>query len=608
MRGHTLTVLAREQEKPADTVRSLRRLLGYATEYRRGLLIAFVFVIVAASMTAAGPYLIGRAIDSAITQGDPRELSNIMLLLLASYLTLYAANYAQFRLVGGVAQQILARVRAQIFEAVQRLDKEFFDRHEAGDLMSRLVNDVQALDRLFSQGLVQSLGSLFGLLGIVIAMLLLEWRLALASFVVIPAMFLATGLFGRLARRAFRRTRRAIGDVSANIQEDISSVRVAQAFNRTRLNAEVFRAKNAENRDANIGAVGVTSAFLPVVDIIGTAGLAIVAVYGGWLALRQPPLVTVGVVVAFLAYVQQFFRPIQMLSSFYAQAQSALAASERVFELLDQEPKVVDAPDAADLEEMAPGGLVRGEVVFEDVSFSYQPGVEVLQGVNFTAEPGRTVAIVGLTGAGKTTIANLLLRFYDVTSGRVSVDGVDVRRVRQASLRAHMGLVLQEPFLFTGTIADNIRYGDLSATDEDVRRVAEMVGAHAFITALPDGYDHMLGERGGGLSQGQRQLLSIARALVRDPRILVLDEATSSVDTRTEAQIQQALQVLFTERTTVVIAHRLSTIRRADRILVMSGGRIVEEGTHEELSARGEVYAGLYARQSLVEATAEEAG
>jgi len=608
VRGHTLTVLAREQEKPADTVRSLRRLLGYATEYRRGLLIAFVFVIVAASMTAAGPYLIGRAIDSAITQGDPRELSNIMLLLLASYLTLYAANYAQFRLVGGVAQQILARVRAQIFEAVQRLDKEFFDRHEAGDLMSRLVNDVQALDRLFSQGLVQSLGSLFGLLGIVIAMLLLEWRLALASFVVIPAMFLATGLFGRLARRAFRRTRRAIGDVSANIQEDISSVRVAQAFNRTRLNAEVFRAKNAENRDANIGAVGVTSAFLPVVDIIGTAGLAIVAVYGGWLALRQPPLVTVGVVVAFLAYVQQFFRPIQMLSSFYAQAQSALAASERVFELLDQEPKVVDAPDAADLEEMAPGGLVRGEVVFEDVSFSYQPGVEVLQGVNFTAEPGRTVAIVGLTGAGKTTIANLLLRFYDVTSGRVSVDGVDVRRVRQASLRAHMGLVLQEPFLFTGTIADNIRYGDLSATDEDVRRVAEMVGAHAFITALPDGYDHMLGERGGGLSQGQRQLLSIARALVRDPRILVLDEATSSVDTRTEAQIQQALQVLFTERTTVVIAHRLSTIRRADRILVMSGGRIVEEGTHEELSARGEVYAGLYARQSLVEATAEEAG
>jgi ATP-binding cassette, subfamily B, multidrug efflux pump len=430
---------------------------------------------------------------------------------------------------------------------------------------------------------------------------------------VVPLMFLATAIFARLARRAFRRTREAIGDVSANIQEDISGVRVAQSFNRTQANTERFRRTNAENRDANVGAVGVTSAFTPVLDIIGTLATAIVALLGGWLALRTPPAITVGVVVAFLTYVQQFFRPIQTLSSFYAQAQSALAASERVFELVDEPSTVLDAPGAPSIDDAmartagllpAAGAAVRGvagRVTFEDVRFSYLPGRPVLRGISFDEAPGRTIAVVGPTGAGKSTLINLLLRFYDVDSGSVRVDGIDVRHVTQASLRRHIGLVPQEPFLFSGTIGDNIRYGDTQATQEQIEAAARLVEAHEFIEAFPDGYDHPVGERGGGLSQGQKQLVSFARAVVRSPRILVLDEATASVDTRTEALIQAALARVVAGRTTLVVAHRLSTVRRADQILVLEDGLITERGTHEGLLAAGGSYAGLYQRQFLVQ-------
>lgn len=606
MRGGALESIARERQAAAAPRRVLRRLWAEIADFWPQYVMIGVVVVVGALAMAAGPYLIGRAIDQAISLGDRGALARIMLLLLGVYVVGLGANVLQFRLIGRIGQVVLARFRSQIFVSVQRLDKRFFDRHDAGDLMSRLVNDVEALNTLFSQGIAQTLGSVVGLVGIVVAMLVLEWRLALASFAVIPVMLVATGLFARLARRAFRRTREAIGDVSSDIQEDLGGVKVAQAFNRTDLNTERFRARNAANRDANIGAVGITSAFTPVMDVLGTVATGIVALYGGWLALSEPPQVTVGVVVAFLTYVQQFFRPIQALSAFFTQAQSALAAAERIFDLVERQPEVSDPAGAPDLAAAA-GGRVTGAVSFRGVSFSYDAGRPVLRDASFEALPGRTVAIVGPTGAGKTTIINLLLRFYDVDDGAVLVDGVDVRSVTQASLRAELGLVPQEPFLFSGSIAANIRYGRMDATQEEVEAAARLAGAHDFIVSLDNGYEHEVGERGGGLSQGQRQLVAFARAVVRAPRILVLDEATASVDSRTEALIQHALERLMEDRTTIVIAHRLSTVQRADMILVIDDGRVVERGTHQELLSVGGRYAELHASQFLAPTPTEGA-
>ena len=575
--------------KADDTWGTLKRLGSYLSPYWRRLIVVLVLTLISAATQAVGPFLIGVAIDQFISKGDAAGLTRVMAILLVSYVVGWAARVAQGYLMGYVAQRTLTGIRGTIFQAVQRQSLRFFDKHEAGDLMSRLVNDVEAINVVLGQGLAQTVGSLFGLVGIVIAMLLLNVPLALASFLVLPPMFLATSFFSGRARRAFRKTRQTIGDVSANLQEDIAGIRVAQAYNRTDVNRQRFAERNRANRDANVGATAVTSAFFPAMDVLGAIAIAIVAGFGGYMAISGQ--VTVGLVVAFLAYVQQFFWPIQQVAQLYTQAQSSIAAGERIFSLLDAPVDLVDRPSAGALR---PSG---GRVEFRDVSFGYDPANIVLEDVSFATEPGQTVALVGPTGAGKTTIVNLIARFYDVTRGEVLVDGKDVRDVTMASLRSQMGMVPQNSFLFAASIGDNIRYGRLTATDAEIEAAARAVNAHDFIVRLPEAYATRLGERGGTLSQGQRQLIAFARAILADPSILILDEATASVDTRTEALIQEALKALLKGRTSFVIAHRLSTIRGADQVLVIDQGRIVESGRHRELLDRGGLYAELYSRQ-----------
>jgi ATP-binding cassette, subfamily B, multidrug efflux pump len=577
------------QERAENRSSTARRLLGELRPYGRQLILALVLIVLGALSQAGGPWLIGRAIDQDILNGDPSGLVRTMLLLLGVYVIGTLASRGQIRQVGSIGQRILASLRERIFERLLRLPLGYFDRRPVGDLMSRVTNDVDTLNQLLSQGLTQLLGSFFSLIGIVVAMLILDWRLALVCFTIIPAMLLTNVYFARRARRAFRITRETVGSVTAGLQEEIVGVREAQAFNRTETNIERFRERNAANRAANVEAVAITSAFAPAIDALSTLSTAVVVGYGGYLVVTGT--LTVGLLTAFLIYVQQFFRPIQLASQVYTQAQAALAGAERIYNVLDESPEPADPPNTPQLDS------VEGRIEFENVTFAYEPGRPVLEDVNFRIEPGQTVALVGPTGAGKTTIANLIPRFYEVSAGAVRVDGRDVREVGRRSLRTRIATVLQEPFLFSGPIAENIRYGRIEATRKEVEDAARAVRAHDFIAALPDGYDTELGAGGGTLSQGQRQLLSFARAVLADPRILILDEATSNVDTRTEALIQEALGTLLKGRTSVVIAHRLSTIRNADLILVIEAGHITERGTHPSLLAQNGLYADLYRRQ-----------
>ncbi|MBD1877850.1 MULTISPECIES: ABC transporter ATP-binding protein [unclassified Coleofasciculus] len=581
-------VVASEQ-KATHQLSTLRRFLRYLRPYRKEIPIALTLVAIGAATQSIGPFLIGWSIDNLITRGNLRGLLLMLGVLGLIYILGVWAIRGQIMRVGSIVQRVLAQLRQDIFIKIQSLPISFFDRSEAGDLMSRLLNDVNTVNQAFGQTIAQMLGNTFSLIGIIIAMLSIDLKLGLLSNLAVPLMIFTTGLFSRWARARFRVTRQTIGDLSAKLEEGISSVREAQAFNRIQLNIEEFDVVNAANRDANVEAVAITAAFLPSIDFLNTLATAAVLAYGGYLAVTGAA--TVGVVTSFLLYVQQFFRPIQILSQFYTQAQSAMAGLERIFLLLDEPSQLNDAPNAT---EMPP---IQGEVRFEAVTFGYTPTQLVLKGVNLHAQPGQMIALVGPTGAGKSTIINLILRFYDVSGGAVKIDGIDVRSVTQASLRRQIGIVLQDNILFSGTVAENIAFGCPHATQADIEAAAQLANVHEFIISLPQGYATQLGERGAPLSQGQRQLVSIARAVLIDPRILILDEATSSIDTRTEALVQDAIARLLQSRTSFVIAHRLSTVTQADQVLVIQQGQIVERGTHAELIAQQGVYANLYALQ-----------
>ena len=567
------------------------RLLGFLRPYRRHMLAALLLMLATSILTLAVPYLVKIAIDENIAAGNIRGLTRTAVMIAAAFVGIYMGTAAQRWLLSWIGLRVLAGMRRELFRHLQALPLGYHDRHIVGVTISRVINDVAVINDLLSQDLVTMVGDSLLLVGIVIVMVSMNPPLALLTFTVLPLMVLATVLFARRAQVAFRRTRAGIAAVVGDLAEDLSGMRVIQAFAQEDATQKSFDRVNRRNRDAYISAMSLSFVFLPAVEFLGMLATAAVLWFGGIWAARGT--ISIGVVVAFLAYVTRFFEPIQELSQLYTSMQAAMAGGERVLEVLDTKPEIADRSDAADMP------LIDGRVVFANVSFSYRDGVEVLRNINLVIEPGQTVALVGPTGAGKTTIANLAARFYDATAGAIRIDGIDVRDVRQQSLRTQMGLVPQDPFLFPGTIADNIAFGRPEALMAAVEAAARLARIHDFIASLPDGYRTEISEGGVNLSMGQRQLICIARAALADPRILILDEATASVDTLTEAYIQDAVGRLLSGRTAIVIAHRLSTVRNADLICVVHGGRIVEQGAHDALLKRSGVYHELYEKQFI---------
>jgi ATP-binding cassette subfamily B multidrug efflux pump len=569
------------------------RLLTYVKPYWRRMVIAFISMLGTTALTLLVPFLVKLAIDEAIVEGDQARLDTISLFILLASLGVYATSALQRYLLSWVGQRVLADLRAELFTHLQRLSLGYHDKNIVGVTISRVISDVSVINQLLSQGLVTLIGDTLLLVSIIIVMLSLNAQLALVTFSIIPLMFLVTALYARRAKVAFRRTREKVAAVVGNLAENLSGIRVIQAFAQERVSQEQFDEVNRANRDANIEAVTLSFVFLPAVEFLGMVATAIVLWFGGRAVTNGD--ITIGVVVAFLAYVTRFFQPVQELSQLYATMQTAMAGGERVLQLLNTQPGVQDRPDAR---EMPP---IDGRIELCDVGFEYVPGVSILHDIHLKIEAGDTVALVGPTGAGKSTIANLVARFYDVTDGAVLIDGVDVRTVTQQSLRRQMGLVSQDPFLFAGTIADNIRFGKPDAKQTEIEAAARVANVHTFVDTLPDRYETKILEDGANLSVGQRQLISIARAVLADPRILIMDEATSSVDVVTETLIQEALTRLLEDRTALVIAHRLSTIIHADQICVIQHGEIIEKGHHADLLALGGLYEMLYNRQFVGE-------
>jgi ATP-binding cassette subfamily B multidrug efflux pump len=579
----------RTGETARDTRGAIRRLISYARPYRARLTGVALLVLVSTSASLAGPILLGQAIDRFVAVGDLLGLTRMALVMLGVFVVGGLASIAHGVMMVGVGQHLIADVRGDLFTHIQTLSMAYHDRHKVGDLMSRVTNDSEAINQVLSNGLITFITNLLTLVGIMVSMFVLNWQLAIGTLILLPLMVYITSVVTRRTRLAFRAVQRCLGTMNAVMEENLAGIRVVQAFARAGDTVAQFEVANAANRQAGVKADVITAALGPMFTTMSTVTIAATALLGGWLALRG--LATVGVIATFVVYIMNFFRPMRGIAMLYNSLQSALAGAERIFEVLDSNPTVTD-PEGG-----LPLAKIEGAVAFQDVTFGYNPEKPVLRNVSLSVQPGETVALVGPTGAGKTTIVNLLSRFYDVDAGAITVDGCDIRTVPQASIRRQLGIVLQDTFLFSGTVMDNIRYGRLEASDEEVYAAAKLANADWFIRRLPQGYQTPVSEQGHNFSQGQRQLLSIARAILADPRILILDEATSSVDTRTETLIQQALLGLLAGRTAFVIAHRLSTIRSADQVLVIDGGRIIEQGTHETLLAQEGFYRRMYMSQ-----------
>ena len=554
--------------------------------YRARTAWSVLSLLTATATALAPPYLAKIALDDAIENGGGTGIYIVVAIFVVVGLANCVMTYVETYLTGWVGERILADLRMRLFRQLQRLSLGFYERNRAGVIISRLTNDVEAIDQLVTDGVTTLVQSTLMLVGTAIILFVLDWRLALATCAVIPLMSIGTVIFRTRSARAYAAVRERLGLVTATLAEDIAGMRIVQSFTREDAAYANFRAVAGRYRQANMRTVVLNGLYFPFVDLLATLALAVVLGYGGHLYFADA--VSLGTLFAFLLYVQNFFDPVQQLSQLYNTFLSAAAALDKIMDVLDEQPEVLDPPNAVDLPE------IDGHVRFDNVRFTYGRGDEVLHGIDLDVPAGTTVALVGHTGAGKSTIAKLIARFYEPTHGRITIDGFDLNDVHQSSLRRQLGVVPQEGFLFAGTVAYNIAFGKPDATPEEILHAARTVGAHEFILRLEDGYETQLGERGSRLSLGQRQLIAFARALLADPRILILDEATSSVDIGTERKIERALQLLLEKRTAFIIAHRLSTIRGADLIVVLEHGRVVEQGSHEELLASRGLYTSLY--------------
>lgn len=584
-------------EKARDPRKALVRLALYLRPYGTTLSIVFVFVLGYILLGLLEPYLIGVAIDNFISTKQAAGLARTSILLLVVFLFDNGFQAISSWMMARVSQDALKRLRRDLFGHLQTLSIQFFDQHTAGELMSRLTNDIEAVNQAVSQNVVSLIASTLSMIGILVVMFVLNPWLALAAVIVVPIMFWFANFVARYTRKGFRELQKRLGQINGVMEETISGQRVVKAFGRSESAIENFRRYNQEVYKAGVYANSYALALMPLTNVLGNLFVIVLVGLGGWLALRG--LATIGMIAAFITYGRNFINPLRQLANMYNAIQAALAGAERVFEIIDT-PAEVDAapvhrgPGQADAPALA---TVKGDVRFDNVDFGYLPDTPVIKGMTLEAKPGQTIALVGPTGAGKTTLINLLMRFYEVGDGCISIDGRDLRDIPKANLRRVLGLVLQDTFLFSDTVMENIRYGRLDATDEEVVQAAQLADADHFIRQLPQGYQTVLSERASNLSQGQRQMLSIARAILADPSILILDEATSSVDTRTEARIQKSLLRLMKGRTSFVIAHRLSTIRDADNVVVIHDGEIVEQGDHQQLLDAKGFYYNLYLSQ-----------